>query len=299
MSQAVTEVKTETPEATELVAEPERASSMSLILNTESMKSATGLAELMASSTVTVPKHLQGQPGDCLAIVLQSMNWGMNPFVVAQKTHLVNGTLGYESQLVNAVVQSQGFIVGTFTYEYAGDGAKMQCRVGAVLRGDSKITYGEWLELSSVTTKNSPLWKTNPKQQLGYLQVKNWARAYTPGAILGVYTPDELESSAPRNITPVEPSNEPVYLTDAEFEANAEKWNRTFLSGHKNGKTIEDFIAWAEQKGKLLSDEHKAIVKQWEPIEHEPPPQEAAPDTSVGDDYFAEADRKEAENAKQ
>ncbi len=244
----------------------DRASSMSLILDSKSMKSAMGLAELMASSTVTVPKHLQGSPGDCMAIVLQAMNWGMNPFVVAQKTHIVNGTLGYEAQLVNAVVQSQGFITGSFKYEYTGQDKDLYCRVGAILRGGSEITFGEWLGFSEVTTKNSPLWKTNPKQQLGYLQVKNWARAYCPGAILGVYTPDELDHQSPRNITPAT-STEPEFLTDEEFDANAEKWEGTFLKGYKNGKSVEAFIAWAEQKGRLLTGEQKAAVEKWVPID--------------------------------
>ena len=57
-----------------------------------------------------------------------------------------------------------------------------------------------------MTTKNSPLWKTNPKQQLGYLQVKNWARLYCPGAILGVYTPDEFEATS----TPTHAHHAPV-----------------------------------------------------------------------------------------
>jgi hypothetical protein len=41
-----------------------------------------------------------------MAIVMQAMQWGMNPYAVAQKTHLVNGVLGYEAQLVNAVIAS-------------------------------------------------------------------------------------------------------------------------------------------------------------------------------------------------
>jgi hypothetical protein len=149
-----------------------------------------------------------------MAVVMQAMQWGMNPFAVAQKTHIVNGQLGYEAQLVNAVVQGSNAIKGAFHYEYKGASPAMECRVGAVLRGDSAITWGEWLNENKVTTKNSPLWKTNPKQQLGYLQVKNWARLYTPGAILGVYTPDEFDQPQPRNMgsvdilpqTPVEPS---------------------------------------------------------------------------------------------
>jgi len=168
-----------------------------LILNPQSMGQVYRFAELMASGTVTTPKHLQGKPSDCMAVVMQSMRWGMDPFVVAQKTHVVNGNLGYEAQLVNAVLQSSGAIVGRFHYEYHGEGNALQCRVGAIPAGESDVVWNEWLKISDITTKNSPLWKTNPKQQMGYLQVKNWGRAYAPGAILGVYTADELMDIPP------------------------------------------------------------------------------------------------------
>lgn len=156
------------------------------------------IAQTMAESTgAVVPKHLQGKIGDCLAVVTQAFMWGMNPFAVAQKTHVVNGALGYEAQLVNAVVQQSGAIRGHFHYEYEGTGANVKCRVGAMLRGDTALTWNEMYGADQVKTKNSPLWATNPKQQLGYLQVKNWARAFAPGAILGVYTPDELDDFVP------------------------------------------------------------------------------------------------------
>ena len=176
-----------------------------LMMNPAIMDALYKFAQVMAESKFTVPKHLQGNVGDCLAVAMQATLWGMHPFTVAQKTHQVGGTLGYEAQLVNAVVQNSGAIIGRFRYEYQGEGARLQCRVGAIPRGESEIVWGEWLSSESVTTKNSPLWKTNPKQQLGYLQVKNWARAFTPGAILGVYTPDEMEDipvQRPKDITP-------------------------------------------------------------------------------------------------
>lgn len=175
-----------------------------LMMNTSVMESLYRFAEIMADSKFTVPKHLQGNVGDCLAVAMQAALWSMHPFTVAQKTHQVGGTLGYEAQLVNAVVEHSGAIVGGFEYEFRGSGANIECRVGAVRRGRSEITWGEWLSAATVTTKNSPLWKTNIKQQMGYLQVKNWARLYAPGAILGVYTPDELEAipARERDITP-------------------------------------------------------------------------------------------------
>lgn len=176
------------------VIESNTIGSTAMMFGANNLERAMQIADAMASAKVSVPNHLRGNPGDCLAIVMQAAQWGMNPFAVAQKTHLVNGTLGYEAQLVNAVVQTSGAISGSFHYEYSGEGDAVSCRVGAVLSGKKDITWGEWLCAKHVTTKNSPLWKTNPKQQLGYLQVKNWARQYTPGAILGVYSDDELDA---------------------------------------------------------------------------------------------------------
>ena len=74
---------------------PGTASAGTLLMNDSSMDKLERLADLMASGRATVPQHLKGSKGDCFAICLQSMQWGMNPFAVAQKTHLINGTLGY------------------------------------------------------------------------------------------------------------------------------------------------------------------------------------------------------------
>lgn len=174
----------------------------SMLSNVALMESLHRFAVLMSESRVTVPAHLHSNVPDCMAVAMQAVRWGMDPFVVAQKTHIVSGRMGYEAQLVNAVVQSSGAIRGAFHYEFEGAGSAMACRVGAVLAGQQDVTWGEWLKFADVKTQNSPLWKVNPKQQMGYLQVKNWARLYCPGAILGVYTPDELIDVAPAPAAP-------------------------------------------------------------------------------------------------
>lgn len=168
-----------------------------MILNADTMKALYAFADMMSKSVISVPEHLRGKPSDCLAIAMQAAQWGMNPFAVAQKTHVVSGRLGYEAQLVNAVLTESGAIVGHPHYEYRGEGQKLECRVGCTLRGDTEVTWGEWYCIADVKTKNSPLWGTNPKQQLGYLQLKFWARLYAPGPVLGVYTVDELEDTPP------------------------------------------------------------------------------------------------------
>ncbi|HEP1896383.1 TPA: recombinase RecT [Kluyvera cryocrescens] len=193
---------------------PNTISASNAVFNVQALGQLTAFADLMAQSAVTVPKHLAGKPADCMAIVMQAMQWGMNPYAVAQKTHLVNGVLGYEAQLVNAVISSSSAIQGRFHYEYGGDWEKIAgqkdgrdelglfIRVGAVLRGEAEITWGEPIYLADITTRNSPLWKTAPKQQIAYLAVKYWARLYCPEVILGVYSPDEVEPRTEKEINP-------------------------------------------------------------------------------------------------
>lgn len=242
---------------------PIAVASAAMMMNPEHMRALVSFSEMMAKSAVTVPKHLQGKPADCLAISMQAAQWGMNPFAVAQKTHLVNGVLGYEAQLVNAVIQSSGAIKGAFQYEYKGDANNLECRVGAVLHGNTDVTWGEWLRKIDVTTQNSPLWKSNPKQQLGYLQVKNWARLYCPGAILGVYTDDELVDAGPitREMGTAQEvgaarTERPAY-PDEQFEKNLPAWTQLIVDGKK---TAERVIASIQSKATLSEAQTQRIL---------------------------------------
>lgn len=257
------------------VIESSTIGSTAMMFSSDNFERALKFADAMASASISVPVHLRDKPGDCLAIVMQAAQWGMNPFAVAQKTHIVNGTLGYEAQLVNAVIQASGAIKGRFNYEYRGEGAALECRVGAVITGENDITWGEWLLSSSVTTKNSPLWKTNPKQQLGYLQVKNWSRAYCPGAILGVYDYDEL-ANAPTTkdmgsidkttgeVTHPEKPALPPCPQDV-LDAEMPKWQKVIEAGKKTAQAILDmavtrYTLTTEQKMQILALEAKPAI---------------------------------------
>ena len=173
------------------------------------------LAEMMAKGACTVPKHLQGNVGDCFAIIGQSLRWGMDPYAVAQKTHLVNGTLGYEAQLVIAVINNRAPIVDRIKFDYFGDWSKVKSKddksdnIGVICRatfkGDDEPTELSLTMAQVGHVRNSPLWAADPRQQLAYLAAKRFSRLHCPDVILGVYTPDELAdrgNSEPRNVTP-------------------------------------------------------------------------------------------------
>lgn len=215
---------------TQLAVQPETPAAMTLpsmgemLFDDAKFERMNQVANLMASGKCAVPKHLQNNPGDCFAIIVQAAQWRMNPFVVAQKTHIVNGALGYEAQLINAVITSMNVTSDRFHYDYIGDWdayrksgfsktKEVGCgvNVGATLKGETEIRWMPLpLYMESVRTRNSPLWATNPQQQLGYLAVKYWVRLYAPDAILGVYSDDELAVTEPAPIVPADVIEEPA-----------------------------------------------------------------------------------------
>lgn len=169
-------------------------------------------AEIMAASRMTVPKHLQGNVGDCMAIIMQAAQWQMNPYAVAQKTHMVNNVLGYEAQLVNAVITSRAPVKERLHFEWYGDWSKVNgkddkssnlgVRVSATLRGENEPRVLDISMAQVGSVRNSPLWSADPRQQIAYLATKRWARLYCPDVILGVYTPDEVIEREEIDITP-------------------------------------------------------------------------------------------------
>lgn len=159
-------------------------------------------AILMSKSAIAIPKHLRDQPGACMAIAIQASEWQMSPFAVANKSYSVNDRLGYEAQLINAVILRRAPIHGRFAVAYSGSGSTRKCKVSATLSDGGEVVY-ESPEISSITTKNSPLWKADPDQQLFYFSSRSLCRRHFPDVLLGIYTRDELEDSEPeRNVMP-------------------------------------------------------------------------------------------------
>lgn len=207
----------------------------SQITNWQAMQAYIRFGEFVAKGNATIPDHLKGNAADCTAIAMRADRWGLDFFGVAEKTHNVKGKLGYEGQLVGAILKNMGAIKEQFHDEYFGDWTKINgksrelesktqkdthgqpvkyrvpawepsdekglgIRIWTTLAGETQPRYLEVL-MTQALVRNSTLWASNPQQQLFYLAEKMWARKYCPEALLGVYTPDELEQfQAPRNM---------------------------------------------------------------------------------------------------
>lgn len=249
----------------------------SLILDYRKMEMIERFAGYMCDGVATVPDHLRGNRSDCFAVTLQAVKWGMDPFAVAQKTHFVSGKLGYEAQLVNAVIVSSSKIIDrAFHMEWFGEWKKvvgkfvektnpngkpykqpgwnaadedgLGVRIWATLRGEQEPRVLELL-LTQAQVRNSTLWASDPKQQLAYLAQKRWARLYAPDVILGVYSPDELEQEpkirdinvAPANRTAQSKSFENVVSDEPAEDDHAELSTvvTDFMAAFKAAETVE------------------------------------------------------------
>ena len=170
-----------------------------------SLSDVVEFARFMCQSQAGIPVFLRGNGPDCAAVIMQALKWGFDPFSVAQKSYKVKDVIAYEAQLIAAVVNTRSGIKGRLKYTYEGEGASLQCTVTGILDGE-EYSYTS-PRFDQITTKNSPLWKTDPQQQLGYYSARSWARRYTPEVILGVYDREEAESfQGPDNAKDVTPS---------------------------------------------------------------------------------------------
>lgn len=221
-------------------------------------------AQLMAKAGPMVGKAFRGQPGSCLAITMQAMRWGMDPFAVSQKAYVANESIAYEAQLVNAVILSRAPLKGRPDYEFEGEGDQRRCKVLAVLKNDSMPKAYLSPPLAQIKAK-SPLWKDDPDQQLAYYSIRAWARRHCPEIIMGVYTVEEVRAydgefqRIPDNV----PSDDESYNQAQQSD------ERPFLAGRgfaamREEKMSELHVRMQEaQTEEELDEALKWFTEQW------------------------------------
>lgn len=198
----------------------------SQITNANAMRAYMDFGNFVSKGSATLPDHLKNNPADCTAIAMRADRWGLDFYGVAEKTHIIQGKLGYESQLVGAILTNMRAITGKPHDEYFGPWEKILGKFKELESKTKKDPHGHpakykvpawkiedeeglgirfWATLTGETepreievfmsqalVRNSTLWATNPKQQIFYLAQKLWARKYAPEALLGVHTVEDL-----------------------------------------------------------------------------------------------------------
>ena len=151
----------------------------------QNMGQALELAKIMAGGNVGVPKHLRGQPAVCMRIITDALQFALNPFHLADDSYVINDRLSYGAKAIHAMTLRSGVLDGRLDVTYEGQGTNLICTVTGRLRGSTRVSI-KTVRLSQITTMNSPLWKTDPQQQLGYYTERAWCRLHAPDAIMGL-----------------------------------------------------------------------------------------------------------------
>ncbi len=187
-------------------------------------------AKVMSSGGVCIPAAFRNNPGMCLAVTMQALRWGMDPFAVANKSYVVNTKDGdskivYEAQLFHAVVNERAPLTKRLKISYEGTGEARTCTIEGWLEGEEEAKLYTSPPVVNITVKNSPLWKGDTDQQLSYYAIRAWARKWVPEIIMGVYTVEEIAADSfhqgpehAKDITPERPKIEDYRDEPADFE---------------------------------------------------------------------------------
>jgi hypothetical protein len=269
------------------------------------------VATMLQSGGASVNKEIAQNHSDCMAIVVKSDMWGMNPYTVMEKSHVVKGKMGHESQLISAVGHKFAPLKERLRDEYVGDWTKIDHKtsmqqsenapgkyaiktwsnadedglgiiISGTLKGESEPRKLK-VKLSSCAVRNSTLWVTFPQQQIYYFAVKMWFRKYCPEAIMGMYSPDELQVI---DVTPIVTVIEEPERDDMASEETIEKLDAIMRNAppdiaaqakasiKKQGENLtqekaEQMIAWLYGK---MPDPSADLQAQDEPEPQEPEP---------------------------
>ena len=137
--------------------------------------------------------------------------------------------------------------------------------------------------MAQAAVRNSPLWKSDPKQQLAYLAIKKWARLFTPDVILGVYTPDEMDVTPESGDAEIEHVNvatsaggkaEPAELSPPALQDCTEEAFATFFEKYSTpiaeGKTTAEHIVYnIKTRVNLSESQEEAFFDLQPPLNQE------------------------------
>lgn len=218
-----------------------------LIYNPEAYAALERMAEMLCAQSGMVPEHLRENKGDMMAIIMQAGRWGLDPLMVAQCTFSVNGIIGYEAKLMQAIVKSTGGL--WFTGEYYGPWEKIigktrttqvtkkgkygnyqvnqevinwssedELGVGYIITGHFPDGRTEEMDIPLITCKprHSTNWVYDTRQQIHYTGVKRFVRRFAPDLAIGVRDYDDAMSSTEKEINPITEAPKPVRSTIAD-----------------------------------------------------------------------------------
>jgi hypothetical protein len=259
-------------------------------------------AKIMSISDKAVPAFMRGNVGLCLSIIEQADGWGFRPYSLARMAFVVNDQVAYMSQVIHAVIEKWAPLKQRLRAEYLGEGPERQCKIIGHIKGE--VDPLEYLspKLKDISPKNSPLWKTDPDQQLFYSASRAWAKRYCPDILMGAFSKDELEDS-PLHIG-ADRAKDVTPKANIVGRLNADAVARAGFNAEAIQETLEQTAAPAQDAGSAPPSTAAAppAVAEEPPLGPSPPVSSAAAEPSPPADpaqSLPEADRTEMPETKE
>jgi len=197
------------------------------------------VAQVFAASTL-VPKHYQGNPGNCMIALNMAQRLGCDPLMAMQNLYVVHGTPAWSAKFLIATLNKCGRF-SAIRYEFQGQEGQddwgcravaMELATGEKLIGPLvtiKIAKDEgWFE------KPGSKWKTMPEQMLRYRAASWFVRVYAPEEAMGLQTDDEILDAKPNEFGVYESTGPATITVEAIKEEAREQANST--AGSKPGR---------------------------------------------------------------
>jgi len=167
------------------------------------------MAQVMSKSGLMVRDFYRDNVGVCAALIMICAPYGFNPFLLSWKTYRASkgadAPISFEAQAVMAMVNQSAPVKGRLRFDYEGEGQNRRCTVTGTDRETGEdITYTS-PALAQIPVQNSPLWKSDPDQQLAYYSARAWCRRHFPELLMGIYSREEIggeRDGGMRDVTP-------------------------------------------------------------------------------------------------
>jgi hypothetical protein len=177
----------------------------------------------MLSKATMLPKQYRNSPADCLIALNQAALMGIDPMLFMQKTYVVGGKIGMESQLVIALANKSKKFKDVIQYKFTGSGDKLKCTASARTAAtdalcEATCSVQDAKDMGWWSRPGSP-WPKQTKKMLRYRSAMNLVRYFCPEVLLGFDNAEELRDMPPSeiDITPTaDKMRPPTFMTPDE-----------------------------------------------------------------------------------
>lgn len=140
-----------------------------------------------------LPTALQKNPADLLVIILTGTELGLAPMQAVRGIHIIKGKPTLAADTMAALVKRRRDICESFRIERSDE---KECVIQTKRTGEEPETHSYTIE-DAKTAKllSKENWQLHPKAMLRARCIANVCRAVYPDLILGLYDPEEFETS--------------------------------------------------------------------------------------------------------